>query len=112
MKKILFAVMTVAAMALASCGSSDASCSDKGSCANDPAPTSADITSCQNTLAAACGGQYQAVINCAKSNEKCDATGSMDLTALEASCGTQISNLTTCCMSNPTACSSVSAAAH
>jgi hypothetical protein len=37
----------------------------------------------------------------------------MDLIALEASCGTQISNLTTCCISNPTAaCPSLSAPAH
>ena len=113
MKKLFNAAITVAVMALAGCGSNDASCSDKSSCANDPARTSADITSCQNSLAGACGSQYQAMLNCVKSNEKCDSTGSMDLTALEASCVTQISNLTTCCISHPTAaCPSLSAPAH
>ena len=104
MKEILFVAITVAAMALTGCGSSDASCSDKGSCANDTAPTAASITSCQNFLAKACGSQYQAMMNCGKSNEKCDSSGNMDLTATEAACSTQLANLASCCTTNTTAC--------
>jgi hypothetical protein len=104
MKKLLLAAITVTAMAFSSCGSDNASCSDKGKCANDTAPTADSIASCQSTLAGACGGQYQAVMNCVKSSEKCDSSGDMDLTALLTSCGTQVTNYTACCTSNPTAC--------
>jgi hypothetical protein len=104
MKKLLFAAITMAAISLTGCGSGDASCSDKGRCANDTAPSASDITSCKNGLAGACGKQYQSMLNCGKSNEKCDSTGSADMTALLAACATQYSNYSSCCTANPTAC--------
>ena len=114
MKEILFAAITVTVMALAGCGSSNSSnpdtgsrnvsCSDKGSCPNDTVPTASAITTCQNSLAGACASEYQAMMNCAKSNEKCDSSGNMDLAATEAACPTEFSNVVSCCMATPTAC--------
>ena len=103
MKKLLFAAITIAVISLTGCGSGDASCSDKGRCANNAAPSASAITACQNMLAGACGRQFQSFMNCAESNEKCDSTGSADETTLQAACATQISNLASCWMANPTA---------
>jgi hypothetical protein len=104
MKKLLFAAITIAAISLTGCGGGDASCSDKGRCANDTAPSASDITSCKNALAGACGKQIQSLMNCEKSNEKCNSAGSADMTALQTACATQGSNLASCCLANPTAC--------
>jgi hypothetical protein len=103
MKKLLLAAITIAAIALADCGGDDSSCSHKGRCANDTAPSASAITTCHNILAGTCGRQYQSLQNCSNANEKCDSTGSADVTALEAACATQISDYTSCCMANPTA---------
>jgi hypothetical protein len=103
MKKLVFAAITIAAISLTGCGSGDASCSDKGRCANDTAPSASDITTCKNTLAGACGKQYQSLMNCGKSNEKCTSTGSTDTMALLAACATQYSSYQNCCVANPTA---------
>jgi hypothetical protein len=103
MHKLLLAAITFVAMAFSGCGSDNVSCSDKGKCSQDTAPTAADISSCQAALASACGSQYQAILNCALSNEKCDASGNMDLTATETACSSQLANFVTCCTTNPTA---------
>jgi len=47
MHKLLLAMITVTAMAFSGCGSGDASCSEKGKCSQETAPTAADISSCQ-----------------------------------------------------------------
>jgi hypothetical protein len=104
MKKLLFAAITIAAISLTGCGGGGASCSDKGRCANDTAPSASDITSCKSSLAGACGDKLQSLMNCEKSNEKCTSTGSTDTTALLAACATQYSSYQNCCMTNPTAC--------
>jgi hypothetical protein len=104
MKKLVFAAITIAAISLTGCGSGDASCSDKGHCKNDTAPSASSITTCHNMLAGACGKQYQSALNCAKSNEKCDSTGSTDTTGLDTACATQLSDWRSCCTASPTAC--------
>ncbi len=107
MHKLLLAMITVTAMAFSGCGSGDASCSEKGKCSQETAPTAADISSCQAALASACGSQYQAILNCMFSNEKCDSSGNVDLTATETAtetaCPTQVAKFQTCCTANPTA---------
>ena len=103
MQRLLLAMITVAAMALSSCGSDDTKCSDKGKCPLDTVPTEPYLSACQATLAASCGSQWQAVLNCVKANEKCDSSGNMDLPATQAACPTQLANFTTCCTNNPTA---------
>ena len=103
MKKLLFAAITIAAISLTGCGGGDASCSDKGRCANDTAPSALEITACKSSLAGPCGKEYQSMMNCGKSNEKCNSAGSADTTALLAACATQLTALQSCCAPNPTA---------
>jgi hypothetical protein len=107
MQKVVLAVITVAVMAFAGCsgddGSGDVKCSETGICPKDTAPTEPYLSSCQATLASTCGSEWQAVLNCVKANEKCDASGNMDLTATEAACSTQLGNFASCCTTNPTA---------
>ena len=103
MQNHLLAVITVTVMAIFGCGSEDVKCSDTGKCPLDTTPSTPYVTACQATLAAACGSQWQAVLNCVKSNEKCDSSGAMDLTATKSACPMQFGNFATCCTSNPTA---------
>ena len=104
MKKLLLAAITIAAMALTGCGGDDFSCSDKGRCANNTAPSASAITTCHNILAGTCGRQYQSLQNCIRSNEKCNSTAITDVADPPNPCATLISNWESCCTANPTAC--------
>jgi hypothetical protein len=78
-------------VAVQGCSSSSsnngASCSSKGSCANDPAPTQAQIDQCtQLSTDPKCGNAFQSVLNCTFANQVCTAAGTTDTTATQAKC--------------------------
>lgn len=103
MHKLLLAVITVTVMAVSDCGGEDVKCSDTGKCPQDTAPSAPYVAACQATLAATCGSQWQAILNCVKSKEVCDSSGTLDLTATKSVCSTEFGNFATCCATNPTA---------
>ena len=101
LRTILVGAFAAASLALAGCGGGF-SCSDKGSCANDVAPTQAAIDACQKQLDGACGSQAKDLGSCSKDNATCDADGH---TTTDASkCSTQLAAVISCCTSNPDAC--------
>ncbi len=102
LRNLVFAVVSVSSLALMGCGSTF-SCSDKGSCSNDPAPTQAQIDSCNKIMAAACGSQFKTYGQCAKDNATCGSDGKSTVAA--GKCDTQLSAFTTCCTGNAAACS-------
>lgn len=71
-------------------------CSTRGKCANEPAPTQADIDSCNAAMNASCGAKFKAFFQCALNNEVCTAEGGFDLTATELQCPTEFGALLSC----------------
>ncbi|MBS2029443.1 MAG: hypothetical protein JST54_16195 [Deltaproteobacteria bacterium] len=99
-RNLFVGVFAVASLALAGCGGGF-SCSDKGKCSNDVAPTQTAIDACNKAINdSACGSKAKDVASCAESNATCDANGNS--TTDLSKCATQTSALLSCCQSNPT----------
>ncbi|MFT3842377.1 MAG: hypothetical protein QM723_35630 [Myxococcaceae bacterium] len=91
---VLAGALVASAVGFMSCGSS-VSCSDKGPCANDVAPTQAQIDACNKLLNGACGTQSKTLAQCSKDNSTCGSDGHSTLTA--GKCDTETSAFVTCC---------------
>jgi hypothetical protein len=112
MKTLLAVLLLASGLMLAGCNNGF-SCTSKGTCANDQAPTAADTTACQNAQAGACGSEYTAIGTCSQSNEQCfsdggsgvnltvtynlDAGGTLTYTG---TCSTQYTAFAACCQTN------------
>jgi hypothetical protein len=86
---------------MASCSSSSDSggnvtCTHASKCPADQL----NVNTCNAAIAdKTCGAKYQAYLNCAASNQKCDATGKTDMVALATSCMQPGLDYTACVLS-------------
>lgn len=94
---VLAGALVASAAGLMACGSSY-SCTDKGSCANDVAPTQAQIDACNKILNSSCGAQAKTAGQCNKDNSTCGSDGHSTVAA--GKCDTENSALVTCCLGN------------
>lgn len=78
LERLLF-VLVAGVLACGGGGSSSShtSCSSPGRCANQVLMPG-EISSCEASLADACGADFQALIDCAAGVEQCDADGTED----------------------------------
>jgi hypothetical protein len=93
---VLAGALAASAVGLMACGSSY-SCSDKGSCANDVAPTQASIDACNKLLNGTCSSQAKALGQCGKDKSTCDSAG---MSSAGTACDTEFTALTNCCAGN------------
>ena len=99
-RNLLIGAFAFASLALAGCGGGF-SCSDKGKCSADTAPTQAQIDACNKSINdSACGSKAKDLGQCFKDNEVCAADGTEDGLATLGKCSTQLSNLESCCQAN------------
>ncbi len=95
-------VAPAAAAALLACSTSSPSssgswsCSAKGKCPNDTAPTADQVNTCQQAVAGCCGDKFQALASCEFTNEQCDSMGNIDMQATANQCGPQNSGYVEC----------------
>lgn len=100
LRNLMIAALAMGTLALAGCGGGF-SCSDKGKCSNDVAPTQAEIDACNKEINdSTCGSKAKDVASCAESNATCDANGNSTVDI--SKCSTQTSALISCCSANPT----------
>jgi hypothetical protein len=90
---VLAGALVASSFGLMSCSSSF-SCSDKGSCSNDVAPTQAEIDACNKILNGTCGSQFKTEAQCGKDNATCGSDGKSTIAA--GKCDTETSAFTTC----------------
>lgn len=99
-RNLLIGIFSVVSLSLVGCGGGF-SCSDKGKCANDTAPSQAAIDACNKAIGdSACGGKYKDLGQCFKDNEQCTSAGDADGLATLGKCSSQLSALESCCQSN------------
>ena len=103
-KKSAFALVFVGSAMMSlfsfSCGGGGFSCDAKGGCANDPAPTQAQIDACNKLVNdATCGAKFQAAGDCAADQPaSCDANGK-SMASTSTACKTQTDDYTACLLS-------------
>jgi len=90
---VLAGALVASAVGFMSCGSSF-SCSDKGSCSNDVAPTQAQIDACNKILSGPCGSQAKTSGQCSKDNSTCGSDGKSTIAA--GKCDAETTAFTTC----------------
>jgi hypothetical protein len=93
LRTVLVGAFAAASLALAGCGGGF-SCSDKGSCSNDVAPTQTEIDACNAALNdSKCGSKFKDAAQCGKDNATCNADGVSDV---GSKCDTQTAAYVSC----------------
>lgn len=96
-------------IALAGCGSGTPTgsdvCTAKSPCANDPAPTQADIDMCHRVIMdGACGSAWLADFECDFAHHTCDSSGHVVcFDACATACESASRARQACCTAHPTA---------
>ena len=90
----LFTVMACSSSS-SSGGGGGFSCTSKGPCPNDTAPTQMQIDQCnQAQMDPNCGAKFTALANCAAANSSCDANGKS--TTDQSKCMTETNAYASC----------------
>jgi hypothetical protein len=103
-RNLMLGAIAIASLGLTACGGGF-SCSDKGKCSKDSAPSDAQISACTKQISSPkCGDKAKAFGQCAKDNEQCGADGTPDGAATLSHCSTQFGDYQACCSANPGDC--------
>lgn len=69
-------------------GAATYTCTSKGACPKEPAPTQEEIDACKQLLAGPCAKEYQAYGDCSLQKEVCASDGTHDDDATKTACNT------------------------